>query len=174
MNSYTDESGFDGVVPAHPIECEGTALPDAISAEPEEGSTTIKLKGKDAEAFVTRLEQPAQMKPELVKLFSAGPVAMVGTGYEEEVVSELWDISLERHRAGIWNEDGAISAILAKHSQQAVTEATMGLVKALKNARLYVEVVEKEFNSPTNHAEGTLKVIDAALAVAAQREASNG
>ncbi|NEH28156.1 hypothetical protein [Rhizobium ruizarguesonis] len=25
MNSYTDESGFDGVVPAHPIECEGPA-----------------------------------------------------------------------------------------------------------------------------------------------------
>ena len=24
MNSYTDESGFDGIVPAHPIECERT------------------------------------------------------------------------------------------------------------------------------------------------------
>lgn len=27
MNSYTDESGFDGVVPAHPIECEGPSMP---------------------------------------------------------------------------------------------------------------------------------------------------
>ncbi|MBY5594121.1 hypothetical protein HFO51_06515 [Rhizobium leguminosarum] len=36
MNSYTDESGFDGVVPAHPLECEGPTAPElAIGRTPQ-------------------------------------------------------------------------------------------------------------------------------------------
>ncbi|TBG41879.1 hypothetical protein ELG77_08900 [Rhizobium leguminosarum] len=36
MNSYTDESGVDGIVPAHPIECEGPTTPElAIDRTPQ-------------------------------------------------------------------------------------------------------------------------------------------
>lgn len=171
MPSYTDESGLDGVVPAHPIECEGAAHPGAISAEPEDGATSIKLKGKDAEAFAARLEQPAQVKPELVELLGGAPIAEPEphapfASELDRLVSQIF--SLMARRYGEPTTSTTLKAMLVQFRKQVVAEATVGLVTVATELRNHyfdapgARVQQPSPNSLAARLDGEIALLSAA------------
>ncbi|TBH23629.1 hypothetical protein ELG64_08990 [Rhizobium leguminosarum] len=140
MNSYTDESGFDGVVPAHPIECENPlrvrtmTLGDIARMALE--TNNMRSTGEKPNPFVSPLDKGSQ-------------TTMVGKG-DEEVAREIRRLVidlLERQKKATSGFlaieemiDVNIEPILAKYRQQAVAEVMAGLVLKPMNIHPAAEV----------------------------------
>ncbi|MGO8502793.1 hypothetical protein AB9F35_15010 [Rhizobium leguminosarum] len=140
MNSYTDESGFDGIVPAHPIECEGTAEVSANRAQRArhveysfEQSPALKELGMmlASKAAGVSARDFAKIMNLLERGYNEAKVAeleaMAGTG-DKETADRIIDVLGYSLHAGWKDEFKALTAaILVKHRQQAVAEAIAGM-----------------------------------------------
>ncbi|MEH2700235.1 hypothetical protein GFL93_09335 [Rhizobium leguminosarum bv. viciae] len=119
MNSYTDESGFDGVVPAHPIECdtphrtlEAAAMP---SPSIEDGYDAIRVAERIVDSFgryMVKYGQPQLPEHLLVALENEILVALNNLADICEVKTDAGDEAVTAVRGAPELEEHLASAHL--------------------------------------------------------------
>ncbi|WP_017993812.1 hypothetical protein [Rhizobium leguminosarum] len=150
MNSYTDESGFDGVVPAHPIECENPSRVRTMTlgevAQMALETNNMRSTREKPNPFVSPLDKGSQTTG-IKSIFDDLPGGKENSHYkaelaeleacvgpnpaDEEIAANL--IS-EVDSSSSPNNLEWVATRLCQHRQQAVAEATAGLVEALQLA----------------------------------------